>query len=64
MMKKMKFEKKENWNLYTFYYIYMNNNTKMIRIIGMTDRGATGKNYLSWFCTYVERPSKNGASFN
>ena len=55
MTKKMKFEKNEGWKLCTFYYIYMNNDIKMIKIIGTTDRGDTGKNYLSWLCTYCAK---------
>lgn len=52
MTKKMKFKKNDKWDLRTFYKIYMNNGIKMIRIIGFTNRGDAGKNYLSWFCIF------------
>lgn len=52
MMKKIQFDKKENWCLHTFYHIYMKDDIKMIRIIGQTDRMSTDKDYLSWICVY------------
>lgn len=53
-MKKMKFDKKsKEWNLCTFYRIYMKDNIKIIKIIGITGRASRGKEYLSWFCTYL-----------
>ena len=58
MMKKMSFDKKEKWDLHTFYRIYMEDNVKMIKFIGMTDRGDAGKNYLSWFCVFCDERCK------
>jgi len=52
LMKKMKFDKKEDWCLYTFYQIYEKNEIKIIRLIGSTDRKSNNKNYLSWIITY------------
>lgn len=55
MMKKMEFEKNNHvWNLCTFYLIYMQNDVKMIKFIGMTDRESKGKDYLSWICIYCD----------
>lgn len=55
MMKTMKFDKKsKDWNLCTFYRIYMKGNIKTIQFIGMTDKESRGKGYLSWICTYCE----------
>lgn len=58
MMKKMNFDKKEKWDLYSFYCIYMENDIKMIKFIGVTDRGVTNKNYLSWLCVFCEENCK------
>ena len=53
MTKTTRFDKKsKEWNLCKFYQIYMQNDIKMIRFIGMTDRVSSGKGYLSWICTY------------
>lgn len=58
-LKKMKFEQNsKDWNLCTFYKIYMENDVKMIKIIGITDRESRGKNYLSWICTFCEEDCK------
>lgn len=54
-MKKMMFDKNDKtWDVCKFYTIYTEDNIKMIKIIGMTDRKDNGKNYLSWMCTYCE----------
>lgn len=54
-MKTMKFEKGNRmWDCCTFYRIYMKDNIKMIKFIGMTDRASNGKGYLLWLCTYCE----------
>ena len=54
-MKKMKFNKNDKtWDVCKFYQIYMKNDIKMIKIIGMTDRESKNKNYLSWLCIYCE----------
>ena len=52
MTKKTIFEKKEKWVLHTFYQLYMQDNIKMIRLIGSTDRQPRSKNYLSWICIF------------
>ena len=54
LTKKMFFEKNEQWNLVTFYRIYMEAGIKQIQIIGKTDREDRGKNYLSWICSDYE----------
>ena len=55
MMKKMKFDTKDNWNLHTFYQIFLQDDVKMIRIIGALDRQSREKNYLSWICIYCKK---------
>lgn len=50
-MKKMKFNKKEHWDTCKFYQIYMKDDVKMIKFIGITDRESQGKGYLAWICT-------------
>lgn len=64
MMKKMMFNKNDkDWDVCKFYQIYMYDDIKMIKFIGMTDRESKGKNYLSWICTYCgescEMPLEN-----
>ena len=55
MMKTTNFSKKDKtWDCCNFYKIYINNNIKMIKFIGITDRKSTGKDYLSWICTYCK----------
>ena len=58
MMKKTFFNKNENWDLKLFYTIYIENNIKIIKFIGETDRADTGKEYLSWICTYCDENCK------
>jgi hypothetical protein len=51
----MKFDKEsKEWEICRFYKIYLDNDIKMIKIIGFTDRASMGKTYLSWICTYCE----------
>lgn len=51
MMKMMNFDKKDkNWDCCNFYQIYMKDDVKTIKFIGITDRASQGKGYLSWIC--------------
>lgn len=54
MMKKITFDKKDAWDVCVFYKIYIREDVKIIKIIGLTDRASQGKDYLSWLCTYCE----------
>ena len=55
MMKKICFDKQDKkWDCCKFYKIYIKNDIKTIRMIGMTDRCPMEKSYLSWICTYYD----------
>ena len=54
MTKKIGYDKKEKWTSHTYYQIYMEDEVKMIKIIGSTNRGDAGKPYLSWFCKFCK----------
>ena len=55
MKKMMSFEKRsKDWEVTKFYKIYLKDNIKTIKFIGMTDRKDTNKEYLSWIGVYCK----------
>lgn len=52
-MKKIKFQKNDDWDNQTFFQIYMKDGEKTIKFIGSTERAALhDKGYLSWLARF------------
>lgn len=55
MKKTMKFNvKSKDWDLCTFYKIYMDGNIKKIKFIGTTNCTASTVDGVYWICTYCD----------